>query len=164
MFFMANPNRTPRQPVAQAREKRRFFFNLDIAAAEFAIVAALDLAAELLRHRHLAVADAEHGNARVEHRLRRAGRTLFHHARRTAGEDDGLRFVRGERAFRFLEWDNLAIDARFAHTACDQLGHLRAEIDHEDGGCHGGIYPWRGALSSTALPHLSPMHSAQEWP
>ena len=46
--------------------------DLDIGAAEFAVVAALDLAAELGGHGHLAVADAEHGNAGIEDFLRRA--------------------------------------------------------------------------------------------
>ena len=48
--------------------------DLDLGAAELAVVAALDLAAELLRHGLLAVADAEHRHAGVEDRLRRAGR------------------------------------------------------------------------------------------
>jgi len=38
------------------------------------VVAALDLAAELGGHGHLAVADAEHGDAGIEDCLRRAGR------------------------------------------------------------------------------------------
>ncbi|MGY4418077.1 hypothetical protein ACVWY2_000502 [Bradyrhizobium sp. JR6.1] len=37
--------------------------HLDIGAAEFAVMPAFDLAAELSGQGHLAVADAEHGNA-----------------------------------------------------------------------------------------------------
>ena len=36
---------------------------LDLRAAELAVMAALDLAAELRGHRHLPVADAEHRHA-----------------------------------------------------------------------------------------------------
>ena len=41
----------------------RVLGDLDLGAAELAVMAALDLAAELLRHRLLAVADAEHRHA-----------------------------------------------------------------------------------------------------
>ena len=54
-------------------------FDLDIGAAEFAMMAALDLAAELGGHGHLAVADAEHGNAGIENGLRRARRARLVH-------------------------------------------------------------------------------------
>ena len=47
--------------------------DLDIGAAEFAVMAALDLAAELGGHGHLAVADAEHGNAGIEDELAARG-------------------------------------------------------------------------------------------
>ena len=39
---------------------------VDLGAAEFAVVPGLDDAAELMRHRLLAVADAEHGHAGVK--------------------------------------------------------------------------------------------------
>ena len=44
-------------------------FDLDIGAAELAVMAALDLAAELGGHGHLAVADAEHRHAGIEDQL-----------------------------------------------------------------------------------------------
>ena len=40
--------------------------DLDLGAAELAVMPALDLAAELLRHRLLAVADAEHRHAGLD--------------------------------------------------------------------------------------------------
>jgi hypothetical protein len=76
----------------------------------------------------------------LEDLLRRARCARFHHTGGTAGEDDGARGrVAGERRFAFLEGDDFAIDAGFAHAARDQLRHLRAEIDNKNGGCHDGI-------------------------
>ena len=137
---MVHPHRLAVADGCRGRRAAAILFDPDVAAAEFAVMAAFDLAAELLGHRHLAVADAEHRHARVEHRLRRARRAGLHHAGGAAGEDDRLRLVRGERGFGFVERHDLAIDAGFAHAARDELGHLRAEIDDEDGSCHVGIY------------------------
>ena len=52
-----------------ALEQAAVGLHLDIGAAEFAVVPALDLAAELGRHGHLAVADAEHRHAGIEDQL-----------------------------------------------------------------------------------------------
>ena len=106
--------------------------DLDIGAAEFAVVAALDLAAELGRHGHLAVADAEHRHAGIEDRLRRARRALLVHRCRPAGEDHRLRLHRREGRFGLLERHDLGIDALLAHAARDQLRHLAAEIDDQN--------------------------------
>ena len=46
--------------------------HMNIGAAEFAVMAAFDLAAQLGAHGHLAIADAQHRHAHLEHRLRRA--------------------------------------------------------------------------------------------
>ena len=53
-------------------------------------MAALDLAAELLGHRLLAVADAEDRHAGLEDGLRRARAFALGDRGRAAGEDDGL--------------------------------------------------------------------------
>src|SRR5215831_976123 len=103
-------------------------------------MAGLDLAAELLAHRHLAIADAEHGNAERKDLLRGARRVRFGDAGRTAGENDCLRRRRREDFFRLVVRDDLAIDAGFAHAPRNELGHLRTEIDDEYGSCHDGIY------------------------
>ena len=106
--------------------------HLDIGAAEFAVVAALDLAAELGGHGHLAVADAEHGHAGIEDRLRRAGRAFLMHRFRAAGEDHRFRLHLVEGGFGLLERHDLGIDALLAHAARDQLRHLTAEIDDQN--------------------------------
>ena len=106
--------------------------DLDIGAAELAVMAALDLAAELGRHGHLAVADAEHRHAGIEDRLRRARRALLVHRFRAAGEDHRLRLHLREGRFRLLERHDLGIDALLAHPARDQLRDLAAEIDDQN--------------------------------
>ena len=93
---------------------------------------ALDLAAERRNHGLLAVADAEHGNARAEDRRRRLRRAALMNAGRSAREDDGGRPLLGEQAFRLVERHDLGIDAGFAHAPRDQLRHLAAEIDDKD--------------------------------
>ena len=106
--------------------------DLDIGAAEFAMMPALDLAAELGGHRHLAVADAEYGHAGLENQLRRARRAFLVHRLRTAGEDHRFRLHLPEGRFGLLERDDLGIDALLAHPARDQLRHLTAEIDDQN--------------------------------
>ena len=71
---MAHPDRIALAQLPDAVEERRLRHDLDIGAAELAVVAALDVAAELRRHGLLAVADAEHRHAGLEDRLRRARR------------------------------------------------------------------------------------------
>ena len=110
----------------------RRLHHLDVGAAEFAVMAALDRAAELRRHRHLAVADAEHRHAGVEDRLRRARRAGLVNRRGAAGEDDAARLHRGEGGGGFVEGDDLAVDPLLAHAPGDELGDLRAEIDDEN--------------------------------
>ena len=105
---------------------------MQFGAAEFAMMAALDLAAELGRHRLFAVADAEHRHAGLIDRRRRERRVFVEHGRRTAGQDDAFRLHLAKRAFSFLERHDLAIDLLFAHPPGDELGHLRAEIDDEN--------------------------------
>ena len=95
-------------------------------------MSALDLAAQLLRHRLLAVADAEHRDAGVIDRRRRQWRVGLMHRRRPAGQDHGLWLHFPERVFRLLERYDLGVDALLAHTPRDQLRDLRTEIDDQD--------------------------------
>ena len=87
---MAHPHRMLLAASPSALEQAARRLDLDIGAAEFAVMAALDLAAELRGHGHLAVADAEHRHAGVEDRLRRARRACLVHGLRAAGEDHRL--------------------------------------------------------------------------
>ena len=64
--------------------------DVDLGAAELAVVAALDPAAELGAHGLLAVADAEHGHAQLEHPAGARGLSDLGDAGRAAGQDDRL--------------------------------------------------------------------------
>jgi hypothetical protein len=112
-----------------AVEERAVADQVDHGAAELTVVRALDLAAELMAHRLLAVADAKHGHTQFEHDLRRAWRMRFGHRGRAAGEDDGFGCEFAHALVTHAVGQDLAIDAAFAHAARDELGHLRAEIE-----------------------------------
>ena len=76
---VAHPDRIFLALLPDAVEQLGIFRDLDLGAAELAVMPALDLAAELLRHRLLAVADAEHRHAGLVDRLRRERRILVEH-------------------------------------------------------------------------------------
>ena len=147
---MAHPYRIALPDLPYAVIERRRLCHFDFGAAEFAMVPAFDLAAELLRHGLLAVADAEHGHAGLVDRHRRQRRVPVEHGCGPAGQDDALRLHRIERRFGFLERHDLAIDPLLAHAPGDELGDLRAEIDDENlvVSRHGRFYGNRLALSS----------------
>ena len=136
---VAHPHDVALAGLPDAVEQRALGADGDLGAAELAVVAALDLAAELLGHRHLAVADAEHRHAGLEDRLRRARAALVGHRGRAAGEDHrlGLR-ASAKAALGVLERRDLAIDPGLAHPPGDQLGHLAAEIDDQQLVVEGG--------------------------
>src|SRR5262249_32814552 len=118
-------------------EQRAVLDDLDLGTAEFAVMAALDLAAQLVRHRLLAVADAEHRNAGLVDFLGRERRVLVEHGGGAARENDALGPHREARLLGLLERHDLRIDALLAHAPRDELRHLRAEIDDENLVVHG---------------------------
>ena len=138
---VAHPDRIFFAFLPHAFEQRRVLGHGHLGAAEFAMMPALDLAAELMRHGLLAVADAEHRHARLEDRHRRERRARLEHRGRPAGQNDSLRLHRGEGFLRFLIRHDLGIDLFLAHPPRDELSHLRAEIDDQNlvVGGHGGF-------------------------
>ena len=132
-----------------ALEQGRIGDHLQLGAAELAVVAALHPAAELRHHGLLAVADAEHRQAGLEHPVRRPGRAELGDAGRPAREDHGLGLQPLQRVLGPVEGHDLGVDALLAHPARDQLGDLAAEVDDEDGIGHGWRRPgaeWRNQL------------------
>ena len=111
--------------------------DLQLGAAELAVVAAFDAAAHLRHHGLLAVADAEHRQARLEHPVGRARRAELGDAGRAAREDHGLGLQPLQGVLGLVEGHDLGVDALLAHAPGDQLRHLAAEIDDEDGVGHG---------------------------
>ncbi len=136
---MAHPHLLARALFPQAVEEIAIRGDFEKGAAEFAVIGGRDASPQLRAHGLLAIADAEHRHAQLEHRLRRARRLRHMHRGRPARQNhrpgaEGLEpgFVHGEGV-------NLAIDAAFAHPPRDELGHLAAEIEDQD--LVGG---WRG--------------------
>lgn len=113
-----------------ARVKKR----LGLAVfARGGVVCGDDLAAEVVRDELAAVADAEHGHARIKERGIDVRRVLKIHAVRAAGEDeaDGLHCEK-VRKRRRVGLD-LAVNAAFAHAARDELVVLAAKVQYDDG-------------------------------
>jgi hypothetical protein len=121
-----------RRRVAQRVEQLARRADRDARVAELAMMPRLDLAAELLRHRLHAVADAEDRHAGVEHLLRCVRRAGFDARLRAAREDDALRRELRDLRGIVVPRPDLAIHADLAHAARDELGVLRAEIEDED--------------------------------
>ncbi len=138
---MAHPHRIFLALAPHAIEQRAILGHLYFGAAEFAMMAALDLAAKLVRHGLLAIADAEHGQASpVKFRRRQRGVGVKDRGG-TAGEDHGPGLHRRKGFARPLERRDLAIDALFAHAPGDQLRDLGTEIDDQDLVVHRGRSP-----------------------
>jgi hypothetical protein len=77
--------------LPDAVEQRRLRLDLDLGAAELAMVARLDLAAELVRHGLLAVADAQDGHVGGKDRGIGGRRLALDHRGRAARQDDAAR-------------------------------------------------------------------------
>ena len=151
---VAHPDLLAGTGAPDAFENRAGLLHLDVGAAEFLVVGAFDLAAKLLDHRLLAVANAEQRQSEIEYEFRRARGIGFGHAGRAAGENNTLR---REALYAFLgrlvERPDFAVNAVFAKAPGDELRDLRAEIEDQDavvaleggggfGGClcHGIFY------------------------
>ena len=129
---VAHPDRVALALAPHALEQRRLLGHQHLGAAELAVMAALDHAAELRRHRLLAVADAEDRHPGVIDRGRRQRRTGVEHRGRPAGEDHPFRPQRLEGLVRLLERHDLAIDLLLADAPGNELGDLRSEIDDQN--------------------------------
>ena len=97
------------------------------------VVCRHDLAAEVVGDELAAIADAEHGHARIKERGIDVRRILKVNAVRAAGEDeaDGLHREKVREGRRVGL--HLAVNAAFTHAAGDQLVVLTAEIQYDDG-------------------------------
>ncbi len=121
--------------VLDALEQFGVAMGAHFGVAKLAAVGAFDLAAQLGGHGLHAVADAQHGNAQLEHGVRRAV-VHFVDAGMAAGQDHALELaVSGKLAHPFaahIAGMHFAVDMGFAHAAGDQLGDLGAKVKDED--------------------------------
>ena len=128
---MAHPHGIALARLPHALEEGGGLGDLQLGPAEFAVMPRLDLAAQLHGHDLLAIADAQHGDARVEDGLGSPWGALVCHRAGPAREDHRLGGQLRKGALGGLEGGDLAIDAGLAHAPRDELGHLRAEIDDQ---------------------------------
>ena len=98
---------------------------------KFALVAGRYFAAQMMRHKLHAVADAQYRYAQIKN----TGIGLIIgvvHRIGAAGKNNSF----GVEGFDFGQWHiegmQFAIHMRFAHAAGNQLGDLRAEVEDED--------------------------------
>ena len=137
LVAVAHPYLVAFAHIPQAIEQRALLGDGEVGTAKFAafpgFVAGAHFAAQLVAHHLLAIADAKDRHACSKQHFGRARAAFVGHAGGRAGQDDAFGAHPVERGFGHAERGNLAIDARFPHAACDQLGHLAAEIDDEDG-------------------------------
>ena len=103
----------------------------DLRVTEFALVARLHLAAQVVRHKLHSVADTQNRNAQIED----AGIGLivgFVNGIGAAGKDDAFRIEGFDFVQRHVERMQLAVNMSLAHAAGDKLGNLRTEVEDED--------------------------------
>src|SRR4029453_11154989 len=125
--------------VLDAFEQARVTSGAYLRVAEFAMRAGLDFAALLHGHGEHAVADAEHRNAEVPHRLRRAEVPRLVGAGGAAAEDDALRRELAHEGVADVVGMDLAVHVRLPHAPGDELRNLRAEIQDQNPGVCGTI-------------------------
>ena len=106
--------------------------HLELGPTELGCVRPIDPAAELPGHELHAVADAEHGHARLEERAVDAGRVRRVDGGRPAGEDDRASAASGYLGRADRSRHQLRVDPALAHAAGDQLSVLAAQVDDED--------------------------------
>ncbi|EEG34045.1 hypothetical protein NEIFLAOT_00913 [Neisseria flavescens NRL30031/H210] len=103
----------------------------DLRVTEFALVAGLHFAAQVVRHKLHAVADAQNRNTQIKN----TGIGLiigFVNGIGTAGKDDAFGVEGFDFVQRHIEGMQFAVNVGFAHAAGDKLGNLRTEVEDED--------------------------------
>ena len=135
---MAHPHRMLGPIAPHAFEQARWRFHRNFRPAEFPVVPALNLSAELRRQKHLAIANAENRNSGVENDLRRPGAALFGRRCGPAGKDHRLGLHPGKSLGCLLEGDDFRVNPHLAHPPGNELGNLGTEVDNEN-----LVYAWR---------------------
>src|SRR4051812_41494941 len=103
-----------------------------LGVAEFADLAVLDLAAQLLGHCLHAVANAQHRHAQLEHRLRYARRVALKNRAWPTRQDDAGRAVAAHKIVRHIIRKYFGKYTGVAYAARNQLGNLGTKIEDED--------------------------------
>ena len=128
-----------------AVEQRAIIDDLDGSAAEFAVAGRPYLATRLFAQHLFAIADAEDRHVGGEDVVGNARRAGFGDRRRATRQDHRLRAEAIKGFATFGEGDDFGIDPGLADAARDQLRHLAAEIEDEDGAV--GVRHRRGLIT-----------------
>jgi len=126
---------------AESVEQLRTVCHFEHARSELAAAAEFHLTAEMMRHLHEAVANAEDGNAERENFRVNLRCVFFVNAGRAAGENDSFRLEILDLRRRNVERDNLRVDLQFPNPPRDDLRVLRTEIEDKNFGM-GGRRGW----------------------
>ncbi|KFB72840.1 MAG: hypothetical protein AW09_001948 [Candidatus Accumulibacter phosphatis] len=118
--------------ILNALEQRAVAACAHFGIAEFASAGTLDLAAQLLGHALHAVADAQHGYAKLEHQRRDLEVRHFVDRIRPSGENDSLWSEVANELCRDVVGMQLAIHLLLADAASNQLGDLRAKVENQN--------------------------------
>lgn len=114
-----------------AFEERAAAVPIENGVAVFVLVRTGDFPAELAAHELHAVADAQHGDTRLEDGFVHLRRAFRIDAGRTAGEDDAFWVVRQDLFRRLRVRKDLAVNAAFPDAPRDELRVLSAEVDDD---------------------------------
>ena len=101
----------------------------------------VDVGAEGVGHGLEAIADAEHGDARLEQLLVDARGAGLEHGGGAAREDDRLRILGQHLVDGHRMGHEFGIDVGLTDAAGDELGVLGAEVDDEHRTCCHGCSP-----------------------
>ncbi len=134
VIAVAHPHieRLVRRVIAEACEQAIRRNDIDTRVTELARIGSFRGAAQLRGQRLHAVANAEDGQARIEHFLRRLWRAMQRGGLWATGKDDALRTERGNLGGIVVPGPDFAVDPDLADTPRNQLGVLRAEVEDED--------------------------------
>ena len=115
-----------------ANSGQRAVLDAERAFAVFALLARLDLPAEILGQELQAVANAQHRDAQLEDGAVRQRRVLGIDAGRAARQDEALGVQPGDFPRRRVVAQDDRIDVALADAPRDDLRVLRAEIQDDD--------------------------------
>ena len=107
---------------------------IDFGGAVFVGGGGGDAAAQVVGEQLHAVADAEHGQAGLEHVGGQGRRARLVDAGRAAAQDEALDLLAGQRLLcRLVPMNQLRVNGLLAHPPGDQLRVLGAEVEDDDG-------------------------------
>ncbi len=129
---MAHPDLIAPPRLPNAIKQSAMINNVNIGAAEFTMIGRLHLAAKLIDHGLLPVADAKDRYAHIENLIGRARRRLADDGGRPSGKDNSRRVKLLEPSGGIIERDDFAVNPGLPDASRDQLGDLTAKVNDQN--------------------------------